>query len=385
MKKRLLSFAAGLVCLSCMASFALAPATVVKIADAELTVAQAAAVSKPGTVTGLKAAPAGKNRVKLTWSAVSGAEGYLVYAQKSGTYGYVGMTTKGTTYTDTKALDSDYNYYFVFAYVKDSNGKMIAGACEKYVYAKGICPAVTYLRATSGADGVKLTWQKVDTADGYLIYGKTDSGAYGYKGMTSNTFWTDTKASEKEYTFYWVFPYHKDASGNMIVGGTASYVYGKKTMYKTYKLGCFTFQAHVKWEVETESDAKTGEYAFIFNDPAGRIAAVHQNVKKSFEESDKDPDDFDFYSEIGVLAALMGMGGYSMDSYTKSTVYGMQFVDFSLSASDSCGKVRFVGYYDTKTYDMYYFMAMTDQYATATQAKTLDAKLTVFFDSIKKV
>ena len=117
MKKRLLSFAAGLVCLSCMASFALAPATVVKIADAELTVAQAAAVSKPGTVTGLKAAPAGKNRVKLTWSAVSGAEGYLVYAQKSGTYGYVGMTTKGTTYTDTKALDSDYNYYFVFAYM----------------------------------------------------------------------------------------------------------------------------------------------------------------------------------------------------------------------------------------------------------------------------
>ena len=47
-------------------------------------------------------------------------------------------------------------------------------------------------------------------------------------GMTTQgTTFTDTKASKADYTFYWVFPYHKDASGNMIVGGTAKYTYGK--------------------------------------------------------------------------------------------------------------------------------------------------------------
>jgi hypothetical protein len=181
-----------------------------------------------GKVTGLKALSAGRNKVKLTWNAVDGAEGYLVYAQKDKKYGYVGMTTQGTTFTDTKALDTDYNYYWVFAYVKDVDGSMVAGGCEKYVYAKGVCLAVTDLKASSGAGYVKLSWTASAGADGYLIYGIRPGAAYGYIGMTAQgTTFTDTKASKADYTFYWVFPYHKDANGNMIVGGTAKYTYGK--------------------------------------------------------------------------------------------------------------------------------------------------------------
>ncbi|MBO7565364.1 MAG: hypothetical protein J6T40_11075, partial [Clostridiales bacterium] len=142
----------------------------------------AAPATKPGTVTNLKAVNAGKNKVKLTWDAVSGAEGYLVYAQKNGVYGYVGMTTQGTTFTDTKALDTDYNYYWVFAYVKNSAGKMIAGNCEKYVYSKGVCPAVPGLKAQSQVGSVKLSWSACDGADGYLVYGIRPGQEYGYIG-----------------------------------------------------------------------------------------------------------------------------------------------------------------------------------------------------------
>ncbi len=181
-----------------------------------------------GKVTGLTAESAGKNMVKLTWDAVEGAEGYLVYAQKDGKYGYVGMTTKGTTFTDTKALDTDYNYYWVFAYAKDDGGFMHAGGCEKYVYAKGVTLAVTNLKASSVTGGVKLTWTGSSGAEGYLVYGIRPGGSYGYIGMTTKgTTYTDTKASNTDYTFYWVFPYHKDAGGNMIVGGTAKYTYGR--------------------------------------------------------------------------------------------------------------------------------------------------------------
>ena len=181
-----------------------------------------------GKVTGLAAASAGKNKVKLTWNAVDGAEGYLVYAQKDGKYGYVGMTTQGTTFTDTKALDSDYNYYWVFAYAKDDGGFMHAGACEKYVYAKGVTLAVTNLKASSVTGGVKLSWTASSGADGYLVYGIRPGGSYGYIGMTTKgTTYTDTKASKTDYTFYWVFPYHKASDGSMIVGGTAKYTYGR--------------------------------------------------------------------------------------------------------------------------------------------------------------
>ena len=383
MKKRMLSIVAGLLCVCCLSSAMAAPA--VKKADAELSVASAAAVTKPGTVTGLKATAAGKNRVKLTWNAVSGAQGYLVYGQKSGKYAYVGMTTQGTTFTDTKALDSDYNYYWVFAYVKDASGKMIPGGCEKYVFAKGICQAVTYLKASSTEDGVKLTWVKSNTAEGYLIYGKTDSTAYGYKGMTTGTAFIDTNAPHTEYSYYWVFPYHKDASGKMIVGGTAPYVYGKKILYKTYKLGGFTFQAYVKWDLETQSDNKTGMFAYVFTDPAGKATAVYQNVKKEYAADGKDPSTFDFYKEIGVLPALVGLAGYTLDFYTTDTIGNLKYAAFSASLAGTNASMRMEAFYNPKTYEMCYFLSATDQDASNAVAATFNQRVNVFFESITQI
>ena len=183
----------------------------------------------PEAVTDFKSIPAGKQKVKLTWNSAEGAEGYLIYAQKNGKYGYVGMTTKGTTFTDAKALDTDYNYYWVFPYVTDTNtGKMLPGKCTKYVWAKGVIPAVQNLKASSVKGGVKLTWTEQKDAEGYLVYGQRAGGKYGYVGMTTKgTTFTDTKASKTAYNYYWVFPYHKDGQGNMIVGGTPKYTYGR--------------------------------------------------------------------------------------------------------------------------------------------------------------
>lgn len=184
-------------------------------------------VVKPDPVTGLRAESAGKNRVKLSWSPVSETDGYLVYALKDGKYGYVGMTTLGCTFTDTIALDTDYNFYWVFAYRKDPLGKMIPGGCQKYVFAKGVCLAVTGLKASSLKGSVKLSWTPSSGAEGYLIYGIRPGGSYGYIGMTTRgTSFIDTKASTSDFTFYWVYPYHKNGD-TMVVGGTAKYVYGK--------------------------------------------------------------------------------------------------------------------------------------------------------------
>ena len=43
---------------------------------------------------------------------------------------------------------------------------------------------------------------------------------------TRGTSFIDTKASTSDFTFYWVYPYHKNGD-TMVVGGTAKYVYGK--------------------------------------------------------------------------------------------------------------------------------------------------------------
>lgn len=169
-------------------------------------------------------------KVKLTWSEVKDAEGYLIYGIRGNgnKYGYIGMTSK-TSFVDVKALTSDYNYYWVFAYCKDENGKMYPGLTAHYVYGKAQkCAAVTDLKASSVKGGVKLTWTKSAGAEGYLVYGIHPGEKYGYIGMTTKgTTFTDKKASSTDWNFYWVFPYHTDSNGNKVVGGTPEYVYGK--------------------------------------------------------------------------------------------------------------------------------------------------------------
>lgn len=169
-------------------------------------------------------------KVKLTWDKVEDAEGYLIYGIRGdGKYGYIGMTTTQSAYIDKKALTSDYNYYWVFAYCKDDSGKMYPGLTAHYVYGKAQkCAAVTNLKASSVKGGVKLTWTMSAGAEGYLVYGIRAGEKYGYIGMTTKgTTFTDKKASSTDWNFYWVFPYHKDSEGKMVVGGTPQYVYGK--------------------------------------------------------------------------------------------------------------------------------------------------------------
>lgn len=184
-------------------------------------------------VPNIKAEAYGKNKVKLSWTAISGVDGYLIYGIKNGKYGYIGMTgSNSNSYIDTKALDKDYNYYWVFSYITDASGKILPGVADKYVYAKGICVAVTGLKAISVQGGVKLTWNKVLDADGYLIYGIVDGKKYSYVGMAKKgPGFIDSKASKTIYNYYWVFPYHTDENGNMIVGETggetSQYTYGK--------------------------------------------------------------------------------------------------------------------------------------------------------------
>lgn len=187
-------------------------------------------LAPPAEVKNLKATPAGKNKVTLTWDKSDKAEGYLIYALKNGKYGYCGMTTQGTRtkFVDINALDMDYNYYWVFPYVKDRTGNMIPGNCEKYVYAKGIIPSVSNLKGASMMGGVRVSWTKHSEAEGYLIYGIRNGEKYSYIGMTQSSIFIDKKASKVGYNFYWVFPFHYDTSGKMVAGKiTPIYVYGK--------------------------------------------------------------------------------------------------------------------------------------------------------------
>ena len=105
-----------------------------KVINTSCQYVYAKGVTKP--VTNLKAAGV-KGGVKLTWSKSNEAAGYIVYAARNNgkTFSYIGMTS-GTTFTDKQASKSGYNYYRVYPYHKNADGKRVLGSSTVYVYAK---------------------------------------------------------------------------------------------------------------------------------------------------------------------------------------------------------------------------------------------------------
>ncbi len=82
-------------------------------------------------VTGLKAVPAGSQKIKLSWTKVTGAAGYRIYraASKTGTYTLIKEITSGSTtsYTNVSGLTNGKTYYYKVAAFSKYNGSVVKG------------------------------------------------------------------------------------------------------------------------------------------------------------------------------------------------------------------------------------------------------------------
>ena len=180
-----------------------------------------------GPVRNLKAASVDKNAVRLSWSSVDRAVGYVIYRRnEEGVFEYLYMV-KDTTYVDKKANDMEYNFYRVFPYYYSEAGNMIFGPTDTYVYAKGVLPAVTGLKAqTKNLNRVALSWEKVSGAEGYAVCRRNSEGKFEYIGKTTQLKYEDTVAVKEEYNFYRVYPYYMKED-TMVLGVSNTYVYAK--------------------------------------------------------------------------------------------------------------------------------------------------------------
>lgn len=128
-------------------------------------------VTEPASVGALKAASASYNSIKITWSAVSGATGYLVYRYNTSTKKYERIqTTTASSFTDSPLTTGKTYYYKVVAY-KTVNGINIYSAASAAVSAKPLPATPTNFKAVGyTSTSIKLTWDPVTGASGYVIY-----------------------------------------------------------------------------------------------------------------------------------------------------------------------------------------------------------------------
>ncbi len=113
------------------------------------------------------------NSVKLSWDKVTGAQGYIIY--KYDTVGKKYVRLKKTTNTDNEytvtSLTPQKSYDFAVKAYKTVDGKEIVSKTYPKLTAETYIDDVTDFKGEYTANGgIKLSWTKVDNAQGYVIY-----------------------------------------------------------------------------------------------------------------------------------------------------------------------------------------------------------------------
>ncbi len=126
--------------------------------------------------------------VKIIWNKVTGADSYRVYRHTPhGNWIYL-CTTSSTVFIDTQ-VDNGYWYYYTVRAVNEAgysdfnkNGSII-----QYLNAP------KFKSPANNANGITISWNKVQGATAYYIYKKVGNGNYQYYCRTTSTSYTDKK------------------------------------------------------------------------------------------------------------------------------------------------------------------------------------------------
>ena len=158
----------------------------------------------PDTVQNMQISKAGTNTVDLSWSPVSGADGYTVQILKNGKWVSVGNFV-GTSAQISGLLPGSVNYVHIAAYAS-SNGKTYIGNYNTSVKIETTVGAINPRVSAYANNFVTLTWNKQTAANGYEVF-KYDASSKKYvlyKNITNpntNTCKVTGLASNKKYDF----------------------------------------------------------------------------------------------------------------------------------------------------------------------------------------
>ena len=169
------------------------------------------------------AASSAYNKIKVTWGAVDGAEGYRVYRKVSGgSWSVVADDLTDTSWTDSKAVTGTTYYYTarVFRIIKEN--KVLSGHESPGVSGKAV-PSAPKLGKVSSVNykKLKVTWSGVSGAGGYRIYRKTGDEGWKYLADVGS----DVRSYTDEYKITCGKEYAYTVRAYRTVDGTR--IYGK--------------------------------------------------------------------------------------------------------------------------------------------------------------
>ena len=175
----------------------------------------ASAYNKNGVATLFLSQPTVKiannaSGVKVAWNKITGATGYTIYRAeykngKWSSWKNMGTIKKNATvsWVDKSAKSGTTYRYTVRAVNGSVKSTYVASNTLLYL----LQPKVTFANATNG---IKVSWNKVEGATGYIVYSSTYNAktkkwsGWSNRGTTTKTSWTDTKVTSGVYYKYTV-------------------------------------------------------------------------------------------------------------------------------------------------------------------------------------
>lgn len=223
-----------------------------------------------------EAVSAGYDRIKVSWDAIDGTEGYRLYRKVSGGSWKKLKDTTSLSYADTTAVTGTQYYYTVRGYYK-VNGEIIWGKYDKTgISGKAVMPAPELKSAEStDYNKIKVSWGEVDGAQGYRIYRKVSGESWKKLKDTTSLSYTDTTAVTGTKYYYTVRGYRK-VDGEIIWGKYSSKGISGKAIPSTPSVTLSSATAgkvKVSWKeisgatgyVVYRQDLTTGEWKRIKN------------------------------------------------------------------------------------------------------------------------
>lgn len=163
----------------------------------------------PAAPLDFKAVSSSYNSIRLTWTAVTGANGYYIYRAASSTGTFVMINNSiANSYTNTGLATGTTYYYKVYSYRLAGTNRIYSGP-SSVATAKPVPAAVgSFSVIRYNSTSIKISWAAVSGASGYEVHRSISSaGTYANIKSTTSISYINTGLITGKYYYYKIRAY----------------------------------------------------------------------------------------------------------------------------------------------------------------------------------
>lgn len=161
------------------------------------------------------------NKIRIQWTKVSGCEGYVIYRNTSedGAYSVLKTVAQATATEYVNVVTSSEDYYYKIRAFVTVNGKKMYGDYSNILMGNVISGSPANFKVEQTTETrVDFMWDKVDDADGYVLYMSSDAeGTYkAIKNVTDKNVLTYKKTITPSEKYYFYMKAYRNINGKKV-------------------------------------------------------------------------------------------------------------------------------------------------------------------------